>query len=513
MRNFALLAIFLGLAACRDNGGGGDDVVPPDGQNTSDVKIQDIQSDTMPACDPVDPTTCVELQLKGVVVTAIDAFGAKTGDFWVQEPEGGEYSGVQVYGAPIDQIAALQIGDVVDIVGAQKAEFALSSDTSGDKLTELEPFNGSMSVTKVSSGTPLEPHVVDALAIGQMPDYMARHAEWEKWEGVLVTVSNVEAFSNTECITSMGECKDPTYERFDITGDLQVQSSLAAMPSTKVAAGDCLGSVTGVVGYFFDYQILPRTTDAIGTGGDACPTENQQATCEDDIDNDGNGFKDCADNACISASATCREVTTISAIQTATTPPTGGIELQGVYVAAVSKNKKNIWVQTGLTAAANEGVYVYGPGSNLDTFPVGSRVNIVATVDEFNDMSGTGTLTELRAISVVAGTAGTGTVVPVVSETATTLNDDTTGEPYEGVLVTLANVKVTTVGTTGSGGTFGVGEATQGATTFKTDDDIFLLNTANTCYATITGIWSYLPFNDTWGFLPLSAGTGTGTCQ
>lgn len=514
MRHFALFALVLGLVACRDSGGG-DDTQTPDGSTGSeDVTIQEIQSDEMPACDPATPSTCVELKIKGVVVTAIDKFGGRTGDFWVQEPGGGEFSGVQVYGAPLDQVAALEIGDIVDISGAQKAEFALSSDTSGNKLTELEPIEGgSMTVTKVGSGAPLEPAVVDALAIGQMTDFMARHAEWEKWEGVLVKVNNVQAFSSQECITSMGQCNDMTYERFDITGDVQVQSSLAAMPDTDVRAGDCFSSVTGVVGYFFDYQILPRTTAEMGTGGTSCPTENQQATCEDNIDNDGNGFKDCADNRCITASATCRDVTTISAIQTATTPPTGGVELQDVYVAAMSKNKKNIWVQTDLTAAANEGIYVYGPGSNLDTFPVGSRVNIIATVDEFNDMSGTGTLTELRALSITAGTAGTGTVVPVVGQTAATLNDDTTGEPYEGVLVTLTNVKVTTVGTTGSGGTFGVGEATQGATTFKTDDDIFLLNSANACYATITGIWSYLPFNDTWGFLPLSAGTGTGTCQ
>ena len=69
----------------------------------------------MPPCDVAVPASCVKLNLKGVVVTAIDTFGGKTGDFWVQEPDGGPFSGIQVFGAPLDQVAALQIGDIVDI--------------------------------------------------------------------------------------------------------------------------------------------------------------------------------------------------------------------------------------------------------------------------------------------------------------------------------------------------------------------------------------------------------------
>ncbi len=203
MRNSCSLALvvfgLVGLAACRGGDDGGDDQPKPDGNtNPLDVTIQEIQSDTMPACDPANPPSCVELKIKGVVVTAIDTFGDRKGDFWVQEPGGGPFSGVQVYGAPLDQVGALQIGDVVDIAGAQKAEFALTSDTSGNKLTELEPIEGGMmTVTKTGMNMPVEPTVVDALAIGQMTDFMARAAEWEKWEGVLVKLNNVEAFSNT----------------------------------------------------------------------------------------------------------------------------------------------------------------------------------------------------------------------------------------------------------------------------------------------------------------------------
>src|SRR5436190_21513806 len=78
MRNFSMLALVLGLVACRDTSKG-DDQQPPDG-NSNDITIQEIQNPSMPACDPATPSTCVELKIKGVVVTAIDTYGGKTGD-------------------------------------------------------------------------------------------------------------------------------------------------------------------------------------------------------------------------------------------------------------------------------------------------------------------------------------------------------------------------------------------------------------------------------------------------
>lgn len=523
-------AILASTAACRDSSNNGDDTVTPD-SSSGDMTIQQVQDPAM------ENGTAVTL--KGVVVTAIDKFGVKQGDFWVQEPGGGEYSGIQVFGAPLEQVNALAIGDIVDISGAQKDDFAYKGTNgsggfpAGYALTELKPvMGGEMTVTKVSSGTPLQPTVVDALAIGQNSDFMARDAEWEKWEGVLIKVNNVLAASTQDYVSSKcpgTQCPDMDHKTFDITGGIVVQSSLAAMPTTAVKQGDCLASVTGVGSYFFNYQILPRSTDEIATGGSSCPTENTAQACGDGIDNDGNGFKDCNDNACVLAAAACRPETTISAIQTATTPPTGGIELKDVYVAALSapsgpinmKTPKNMWVQTSLTAAPNEGIYVFGTGESLAAFPVGSRVNIIGKVTEFNDTSGTETLTEINALKITAGTAGTGTVVPVTNKTATELSS----ESYESVLVTLSNVKVSTTigipcpqGTTPPACNYGVGDATQyptagTATAMKTDDDIFLLSTPNACYSTITGIWTYLVRNNSWGFLPLSAGTTGTMCQ
>jgi hypothetical protein len=115
--------------------------------------IQQIQNDAMAA------GTAVEV--KGVVITAIDTYGNRTGDIWVQEPGGGEFSGVKVFGAPLDAIATLAVGDLVDITGGVKDEFALTSDTSMRKVTEIKPAEGGMlTVTKVGTGTVPTPAAV-----------------------------------------------------------------------------------------------------------------------------------------------------------------------------------------------------------------------------------------------------------------------------------------------------------------------------------------------------------------
>ncbi|MBS1124829.1 MAG: hypothetical protein H6Q90_7057, partial [Deltaproteobacteria bacterium] len=116
MRISILASLGLSLLACRGSGGSGDDQPGVDAPVGGSVTIQAVQNDTMPK------GTAVELH--GVVVTAIDAFGARTGDMWVEEVGGGAFSGVKMFGVPLDQLAALTVGDLVDVTNAEKDEFA-----------------------------------------------------------------------------------------------------------------------------------------------------------------------------------------------------------------------------------------------------------------------------------------------------------------------------------------------------------------------------------------------------
>jgi hypothetical protein len=174
--SFAALAAV--STACRDTGSGDDTNIDAPGPDSTQggLTIPEIHADAMVPGTPVD--------LKGKVVVAIDNFGARKGNFWIAEEAGGEFSGVLVFGAPVDQVALLAVGDKVDISGAEKVEFALTADTSGRTTTELQPVSGgAMTVTKVGTGTVPAPHIIDAAILSNM-DEATRYAEYEKWEGV-----------------------------------------------------------------------------------------------------------------------------------------------------------------------------------------------------------------------------------------------------------------------------------------------------------------------------------------
>lgn len=473
LTNLALLCTGLSFAlfACRGGGDGGDDTPMPDAPPGGAVTIMQIQADAMPV------GTAVEV--RGVIVTAIDKYGERTGDFFVQDPAGGPFSGIKVFAAPVDQVAALTVGDVVDITNAEKDEFALTSDTSGRKVTELKgAAGGMMVVTKKSAGTVPAPAAVDAKALAAMTK-AEREAEWEKWEGVLVKVTNARQLADTRAFDST-DPGDDAYE-FRITGIARVQSGLAAL-NGDAAFGVCYDSITGVGDYFFNDLLLPRSAADLVTGGAGCnPMANN-----------------------------------ITEAQTGTNVELA--QLTDVFVTAVSFNKKNYWVSTSLTAASNEGIYVFrGTGMDLPVLPpevvVGAKLTVRGAVEEFDGIgASTATITQISGPTIVGTvTAPTAQPVPVVGQTVQDLTVASTGEPYESVLVALTNIKVNSVGTMAN---FFVGELQNGATKFASDDDIHRLLAADVgkCY-TITGIWTFLAFSNQYGFLPISKTETPAGCQ
>jgi len=467
MRITHLVCLGLSLVACRD-GGGGDDTPPGvDAPPGGSVTIQEIQNDAMPVGTPVE--------LDGVVILAIDTFGARTGDIWVGEPGGGEFSGIKVFGAPLDQIAALAPGDIVTITNAEKDEFALTADTTGRKVTEIKgAAGGMMAINKTGTGALPTPTTVDALAISLLP-VAEQDAAWEKFEGVLITVTNARQLSGIDTFGT-----NPDQKEFEATGGVAVQSVLADLGANAVV-GTCYQGITGIGDYFFNYLVLPRTTADLVDGGTGCAAQ---------------------------------QIATVTAIQTGTT--TGSVVVNDVFVVALSSNKKQLWISQSLNGASNEGIFVFrGTGATvLDANIVpGAKVNVTGTTKEQNnDMTGD-TLTQIQGATVTFVAAPTTPPVPVATQQASTLVIANTGEPFESVLVTLTNVKINVVGDPTPGtGNFGVGQLQQGATTFLSDDDTLLLNDpVGTCYATITGMWTYQVFDNAYGLLPISKTAG-GAC-
>lgn len=482
MRLTQLAFLGLSLVACRGGGDNGDDTPDPDGPPVAgSVTIQEVQSDTMPS------GTVIELE--GVIVTAIDSLGGGSGGFWVSEPEGGAFGGVKVFGASLDQVALLAPGDLVNITGAIKHEACNEAAPCGTivfddgaSITEvIGETQGSLVVTKTGTGPLPTPTVVDAKAIAALPDKLSRDAEWEKYEGVLIKVTNARQLSPVVTFGS-NPGKDDT--EFRLTGFARVQSALFQLPD-QLAVGTCYESITGVTDFFFNYIIAPRSEADLVDGGTGC---NPLAE-------------------------------SINAVQTATAIPELAI-LTDVFVTGVGfDNKRSIWVASSLTAAPNEAVLIF---TNQATHPaglaVGKKVTVIGAVDEFNDDANGDALTEIVSPSITVDAAAAGTVVPL-ARTAAQLMDPTTGPTFESVAVVLTNVNLTALGNATNGF---IGTATQGATTFKFGTDVLHPAAADLgCYATITGFWTQLQAGasgattkpNAMGFVPAVLGTKIGaTC-
>jgi hypothetical protein len=464
LTNLALLStgLVLSLFACRGGGDSkGDDMQMTDGPQ-GNLKVKDVQSDAMPS------GTAVEL--RGVIVTAIDSFGeARVGDIWVEDAEGGAFSGIKVFGAPTDQLLALQVGDIVDITNAQKDEFKYMPTTGpGDEgsVTEIKGAAGGMlTVTKKGAGTVPAPAMVDAKMIAAM-DKATRDAEWEKWEGVLIKVVNARQLAAPR---SFGTGMDQN--EFRISGVARVQSSMAAL-NTDAAFGVCYQSITGVGDHFFNDLVLPRSTADIVTGGTGCSPM----------------------------------ATNVSQIQTVAGAEVA--QLSGVVVTAIGAGGKGYWVADAVQAATNAGVFVYTGTDPAPTTTVGATVNVQGFPSEFD----TGTtpvgdkLTELTTDTGARGTVvnAAGPVPIPLAATVAQVGSIAAGEPYEGVLVRLTGVKVTNINA-------GAGKveltAASGDKVIMDNDTNFNwpAETLNRCYGTLIGVMSVQLIDDVRTINPRSA--------
>lgn len=491
--SIALLTLL--LAACRGGSQSGDDD-DDDGQQPDDAQtVYEVQSDDMAVGTPV--------ALKGVVVTAIDTFGGRTGSLYVQEPDGGEFSGIGVFASP-ELTAELRAGDVVDIENAVKDEFALQADTTGKTLTQLRAPEGStLRITRVGEDVVPEPVALDPWTLA------ASDEEAEKWEGVLIRFTGARVFFTPEGVSNT----DPTLKEMTVTGPFRVSSTLTDLADTIERDG-CFASITGIGDYFFNYKLLPRSADDLVPGADAdcLPIEASLELCGDTTDNDHNGFSDCGDFACQDAVASCTSDVTIAQIQAGEIADGARVRIADAVITARSYNKERLWVQAAGAGGEHAGIYVHsrrpveGAPENTanefdESFAAGTKITFTATVTDFGCGGGCedNKLTQLTGAEIERAPESAVATTPVVGLSLA----DAIGEGYEGVLVTLANVKV---GVTSDklGGTSGTAlvsrefEISDGTTTLHVDDEVFRINPAlaeGLC-KTVTGIMHFNTSDD-----------------
>lgn len=208
-----------------------DPVVTPDNSLCSSpggsLNIYDIQN---PACaDHFNPEPVgnpgEDVALSGVIVT-----GVFEDTIFVQEPQGGPYSGMSIFmhGVPTGGIS---VGDIVDISGGYTEFFGLTQ-------IYVDEY------TITGSGPAPTPYIIE------WPHWIATGGPLaEMFEGVLVQVNNVTTIDTMpDCPFEFGE--------FAVTGDLRIDD-MGYYWDARL--GDTFTTITGPLTYTFDnHKIEPR---------------------------------------------------------------------------------------------------------------------------------------------------------------------------------------------------------------------------------------------------------------
>lgn len=195
------------------------------------TKIYDIQSDM------ISVGTIVKLE--GVIATSgLTWSDDSEATFFVQEPEGGVRSGIQVYVADTKNFSVAP-GDVLTIVGTYDEYFEMS---------QIEVTNAS-AVMKTGSGSAPEPEV-----IAEPATIATGGAAAEDYEGVLVRVENV-------VVTDENPDAPNDFNEFAVTGDLRIDDVFFDMDDwTKPELGAGFASITGPLIYSFqNFKLVPRS--------------------------------------------------------------------------------------------------------------------------------------------------------------------------------------------------------------------------------------------------------------
>lgn len=227
-----------------------DDVVDwdqGDTTTTGDPTDTDTTTDTTTTGDPED-VTVYDIQqemvpentivtIKDVIVTTPMSFNTK--DMFVQEADGGEYSGIHIY-IPGAMDPGLAVGDIVTVTG----EYQEFYDESQIVVYDIAD------ITSTGSGPAPTPISVDA------NDVKTGGPMQENYEGVLVQVSGVE-------VTAV----DDMFGEWEVSDGLVMENMFfdnADWPSPML--GDPYAELTGVLTYNYEKaRLAPRTpSDIVG---------------------------------------------------------------------------------------------------------------------------------------------------------------------------------------------------------------------------------------------------------
>jgi hypothetical protein len=423
------------------------------------------------------------VRVEGAIVAAVDTYeenGAgmgNVGDVWIADAAGGPFSGVHVY-MPAHTTCAgrpsLGIGDVVNVEGTIQ-EFAVPSDASGRTVTQLT----SGTVSCIASGTAPSPAVIAD------PASLTTDASAEAYEGVLVQLAALEASTEPDRFGTQSLRVGPP-----IDDDLYAHAGTAR---------DRFVTVVGIFHYMFGrWELLPRAMSDVTLDA---PRDIEDASgawgCADEIDSDGDGAIDCTDADCAGSLFCVGARVTVQDLQDPThagPAPGVAVSLRGPLVitsidgfaemTGAGYTGTVVVQDPAATDARYAGIHVYVPDLEPcgGALALGDRVYVAGMYAEYAEAGDTGALTEIRTGLLSCQSPGT----PLTATSIPTgdLATATTAEPWEGVLVEIADIDV--ISAPGAFGRFAVtGDV-------FIDDDVYRPSVSlGDHLARVTGVVSY----------------------
>ena len=369
------------------------------GGGLQDVTIFDIQQDKVTAGKLV--------RLTDVVVVSPTKFGGNdAGTVFVQELEGGEFSGIQLYIYPDTAMGLIaegkvpKVGDKLTVIG-QYVEYKAAEATSDETYSEIN-ISLPADITITGTATVPTPPVV---APG---DIANGGAKTETWEGTPVTIEDVTVTN-----------PDLGFGEFEVTGGVRVDDVFFLPEGGPKPPNGTVLTLTGPLMYSFDnFKLAPRTCDDyIGFDCEGGPVDTDTDTTTGPMGN-----------------------VTIYDIQQGKVPEDTVVTLENVVATTGLTFKKDGFFVQDPMGGEWSGIYIYiNQNPDMLAIQAGDVVTITGLYTEFFDMS-----------QLSAGQAGdvivTGTDMvpdPILVAPADIATGGSMTENYESVLVRVEDVTVT----------------------------------------------------------------------
>ena len=368
----------------------GDSTTGPDAMTIYDVQQGKFAAKTL-------------VTIKGVVVTSPIQVKAGKGTLFVEEVAGGEFSGIALELDPT-VLAALdaQPGSVVDFTGTYNESFGNS------QIAVLAP--GDISVVGTDS--------IPAPAVVLAADVKTGGAKAENYEGVLVQIEDALV---TNPAIDVGQ--------FEVEGGARVSDfflfDLGGF-SPKPKADQLYPSITGPLLFLYEqFQIVPRSLDDLDDGSGGTTGDSTTGTTGDSTTGD---------------STTGEPPVGIYAMQQDGYNLGDVVILEGVIATTgLTQNKTGFYVQDP-AGGPYSGIFVFVKNNNGVAVTAGDVLSLAGTYTEFNGLS------ELSVPSAasIEKTGNAAVPAPALVTSAEVATGGPKSEAYEGVLIKVQGVTVTT---------------------------------------------------------------------